>query len=203
MLIVHGILAGVAVATLALGSHRALSTVLAIGAALADLALGAAVEPAVSVMAPLLVFLAAALALAALVAESGLSARLAALLVAAGHGRIATLYALVCAASAALTAAVSLDAAVVVMVPVLDNLRRTARTSFPALFLGAVAVANGASIMVPQGNPTNLVVIGSLRMSPAAFTARMLTPGLAATMICASGVAIRSRRQLGGRYRTA
>jgi Na+/H+ antiporter NhaD/arsenite permease-like protein len=40
------------------------------------------------------------------------------------------------------------------------------------LVLGAVAVANAASIAVPQGNPTNLVVINHLRLSPTAFTGR-------------------------------
>jgi len=200
VLIVHGILAGIAVAGLALHRRRGVSVGLAGGAALIDLMLGADIRPMVSVVAPLAIFLAAALALAMLIEDSGLSARLADLLAGAARGRTAVLYALVCLVSAVLTLAASLDAAVVVMVPLLACLKRHTDSGFAALFLGAVAVANGASMMVPQGNPTNLVVMGSLGLSSASFTEHMLLPGLAAATICALGVAARFRPQLGQRY---
>jgi arsenical pump membrane protein len=201
VLIVHSIVAALAVGAVALGPGRALSALAVAGAAAVDVALGAAATSALAAVAPLLIFLAAALTLAALVERSGLAERAALLLAAAARGRALGLYALVCALCALLTSVVSLDGAVVLMVPVLLALARQARAPLAPLFLGVVAVANAASIAVPQGNPTNLVVMNQLGLSPAAFLAQMLAPGLAATLICAGGVALRERRMLAGAYR--
>jgi Na+/H+ antiporter NhaD/arsenite permease-like protein len=66
-----------------------------------------------------------------------------------------------------------------------------------------VAVANVASIAVPQGNPTNLVLISRLGLSPLAFTAHMLVPGLVAALLCALGVTLGERRALALGYRRA
>ena len=66
MLIVHAILAAIAIAALALGPRSAGATLVALAAAGIDLALGAAVAPALAVVAPLTAFLGAALTLAAL-----------------------------------------------------------------------------------------------------------------------------------------
>ena len=109
----------------------------------------------------------------------------------AARGSGLRLYALVCAACALLTAAISLDGAVVLMVPLLLALHRRSGAPFAPLFLGAVVVANVVSIAVPQGNPTNLVVMSRLELSPAGFVAHMLVPGLVAAGLCA--VASRSR----------
>ena len=88
-----------------------------------------------------------------------------------------------------LTAIVSLDGAVVLMVPLLLVLGRRYAVPFAPLFLGVVVVANAASIAVPQGNPTNLVLIGRLGLSPQAFVAHMLLPGVLAAGLCAGAVA--------------
>jgi arsenical pump membrane protein len=200
MLIVHFILAALAVGGVALGPGRALSAVAVAGAATVDIALGAAAAPALAAVAPLLVFLAAALTLAALVERSGLAERAARSLARAAHGSMLRLYVLVCVLCALLTAVVSLDGAVVLMVPLLLALVRDARAPLAPHFLGVVAVANAASIAVPQGNPTNLVVMNQLGLSPTAFLAHMLAPGLAATVICAGGVALRERRLLSQPY---
>ena len=48
------------------------------------------------------------------------------------------------------------------MVPLLLALARRNGAPFAPLFLGAVVVANVVSIAVPQGNPTNLVVMSRL-----------------------------------------
>src|SRR5205823_7103419 len=106
------------------------------------------------------------------------------------------LYALVCGLCALLTAVVSLDGAVALMLPVLLALTRDFGAPFRPLFLGIVVVANGASIAVPQGNPTNLVVIGQLGLSPASFLLHMSLPGLAAASLCAAVVAYGARREL-------
>jgi Na+/H+ antiporter NhaD/arsenite permease-like protein len=179
------------------------STAVVALAAVTDLALGAAPGPVLSVIAPLIAFLGAALTLAGFVQRSGLAERAACTLAARARGSSLILYALVCALSVALTAAISLDGAVVLMVPLLLVLTRRFQAPFAPLFLGAVVVANAASIAVPQGNPTNLVIISRLGLSATAFVEHMLAPGLAAAAICAAGVALWERRALAAPLRTA
>ena len=72
------------------------------------------------------------------------------------------LFVLVCVLAALLTALVSLDGAVVLMVPVVVELHRRFGAPLRALLLGVVAVANASSLALPEGNPTNLVVIERL-----------------------------------------
>jgi arsenical pump membrane protein len=69
--------------------------------------------------------------------------------------------------------------------------------------LGTVAVANAASVAVPQGNPTNLVLIERLDISPAAFAARMAIPGLAAAVVCALVAGSLERKALTRPYAAA
>src|SRR5689334_19656396 len=122
MLIFHVILAAVAVGALALRPNAAASLAVGAGAAALDVLLGTDVWPAVVTVLPLACFLTAALSLAALVERSGLCDRAAAALARRAGGRCLPLYALVCALCAALTAIVSLDGAVVLMVPLVLTL---------------------------------------------------------------------------------
>src|SRR4051794_26990905 len=119
MLTVQAILAAIAVAALALRPRSAPWTAVAAGAAVTDAALGTPVRPALALVAPLLAFLCAALTLAALVERSGLAARAAHALAAGARESTPLLYTAVCALCAILTAIVSLDGAVVLMVPLL------------------------------------------------------------------------------------
>ncbi len=162
MLIGHVILATIAVGALALRPRSAYATLLVALAGVLDALLGAAAVSALAVIAPLVAFLAAALTLATLVERSGLADRTASALAASARGSSIVLYVLVCALCALFTAAVSLDGAVVLMIPLLVILARRFGAPFGPLFLGAVVVANAASIAVPQGNPTNLVIISRL-----------------------------------------
>ena len=171
--------------------------------AVIDALLGAPAAPVPAVIAPLLAFLAAALTLASLVERSGLAERAACALAAASHGKSFVLYILVCGVCAVATAAVSLDGAVVLIIPLLVILARRFDAPFAPLFLGAVVVANAASIAVPQGNPTNLVIINRLGLSATSFLEHMLAPGLAAAAICAAGVALSERQALTKQLRTA
>jgi Na+/H+ antiporter NhaD/arsenite permease-like protein len=196
MLIVHAILAAIAVAVLALGPRSGAATLAALAAAAVDLVLGAPFVPALAMVGPLTAFLGAALTLAALVERSGIADRAASVLAARAQGSALVLYALVCATCAALTAAVSLDGAVVLMVPLLLVLSRRFGAPFAPLFLGTVIVANAGSIAVPQGNPTNLVVMDRLDLAPVTFVAHMLIPGLAAAALGAAGIALSERRAL-------
>ena len=108
-------------------------------------------------LAPRAVLGAAARTLAALIERSGLAERAAQLLAARARGSAWALYRMVCALCALLTAAVSLDGAVVLMIPLLLRLARRWGAPPAPLFLGVVAVANTASLALPQGNPTNLL----------------------------------------------
>lgn len=196
LLIVHIALAAIAIASLALRPRSNVSTAVVAAAALIDLALGATPGPVVTVIAPLIAFLGAALTLAGFVQRSGLAERAACTLAAHARGSSLLLYVLVCTLCVALTAAISLDGAVVLMVPLLLILARRFDAPFAPLFLGAVVVANAASIAVPQGNPTNLVIISRLGLSATAFVEHMLAPGLVAATICAAGIALWERRAL-------
>jgi arsenical pump membrane protein len=171
-----------------------------VAAAALDIGLGARAGPSLTAVAPMVAFLSAALTLAALVERSGLSERAATVLARCARGRTLALYAATCGLCALLTAVVSLDGAVVLMVPIVLALSRRWDAPLAALFLGVVAVANAASVAVPLGNPTNLVVMDRLGLSPGAFVAHMLVPGVAAAGVCAAAVAVRERRALAGRY---
>ena len=201
MLILRVILAGTAVATLAARPGTIPGAAVALGAAGIDAALGAGVAPAVRIVAPMVVFLAAALTLAGTLERAGLGERVAATLARRARGSSLKLYAYVCLACAALTATVSLDGAVVLMVPVLLALKRY-RAPFSPLFLGMVVVANASSIAVPQGNPTNLLIIERLGIAPTTFLAHMLGPGILAAVLCAGSVAVSERRRLAVPYAT-
>lgn len=181
------ILAAVAVAVVAARPQsRASATVaLAAGAASAALAGGFVAVDAVRATAPMLVFLTVALGIAGLAERAGLAGRAAEALARAGRGRTRRLYALTCAASAGLTCLVSLDGSVVLMVPLVQALARRCRIAQAPFFLGAVAVANAVSVAVPEGNPTNLVLMSRLGLSPFAFVGHLALPGLMAALVCA------------------
>lgn len=133
-------------------------------------------------------FLTAAIWMAAEADRSGLSTRIAGGLERAGGRSGARLYLAVCAATAGLTALLSLDGAVVVMLPSLRALERRGAAMRPLLH-GTVAVANVFSMALPQGNPANLLVMSGMGLGPAGYVRAMFLPGLAATAIAAAAAA--------------
>lgn len=159
--------------------------VLGLGALSAVAAGGYVARDAVRSTAPMLLFLTVALSAAALAERAGLSRWAAGTLAGLGGGSTRRLYALVCLAAGLLTCVVSLDGAVVLMVPVVRSLVRRCHVSFAPFFLGAVAVANAASLAVPLGNPTNLVVMSRLGLSPGSFLEHLFLPSLGAAFLCA------------------
>jgi Na+/H+ antiporter NhaD/arsenite permease-like protein len=138
---------------------------------------------------PLTVFLAAAIWLATFAERTGVAGAMAERLWRAAAGRPAGLYVRICLLCAALTATVSLDGAVVLMVPVLLALTERAPALRRALLFGTVGVANAFSLALPQGNPTNLVVIERLGISPSDFVGHLFVPAVVATLLCACAVA--------------
>ncbi len=200
MLAIHLSLAAAAVAVLALRPRSNSSAAVVATIAAVELAFGAPDSGAITVVGPVIAFLAAAMTLAGIANHSGIGDRAALALARTARGHSAALYGLVCGLCAVLTAVVSLDGAVVLMVPLVLALHRRHGAPLTPLLLGVVGVANAASIAVPQGNPTNLVVIGRLHMSLLGFTGQMLVPGIAGTLICAIAIALFERRRLCVRY---
>lgn len=201
MLIIHLSLAAIAVLALMLRPrHLASAAIVAVAAAI-DLGLGSNGTVAITVVAPLIGFLTAALTLASAIAGTGLIERAAASLARLAGGSGTRLYVLVCLLCAALTAVISLDGAVVLMVPLVLALHRRYGAPLAPGLLGLVAVANTASIALPQGNPTNLVVISHLHLSTAAFTTHMIGPGLAAAALSAAIVWFVERHELDHSFR--
>jgi arsenical pump membrane protein len=184
-MLIRLIIAGIAVAAVALAPRSRWSALaaLACGAASILVAGGSVARDTLVSVGPMLLFLTAALAVAALAERAGLAERAAARLAAAGGPR--RLYALVCLTSALLTCVVSLDGAVVLMVPLVRAASRRTGVAAAPLLGGAVAVANAASLAVPEGNPTNLVVMSRLGLSPAQFVGHLFLPGVAAALLCA------------------
>jgi Na+/H+ antiporter NhaD/arsenite permease-like protein len=181
------IFAAVAVAAVGTRPRSKISAAVALAAGTASVLVagwGVAADT-VRATGPMLLFLTGALALSSLAERAGLAERAARVLAAAGKARRGRIYALACLASAALTCVVSLDGAVVLMVPLVRALSRRCRIPQSPLFLGAVAVANAVSLAVPEGNPTNLVVMSRLGLSPSAFLGHLLVPGLCAAVLCA------------------
>jgi arsenical pump membrane protein len=183
-MVIRLIIAGIAVAAVALAPRSGWSALAALTAgAVAILAGGSVARDTLVSVGPMLLFLSAALGVAALAERAGLAERAAARF--AGVGRPRRLYALVCLTSALLTCVVSLDGAVVLMVPLVRAVSRRANVPAGALLAGAVGVANAASLAVPEGNPTNLVVMSRLGISPEEFVGHLFLPGLAAALLCA------------------
>ncbi len=141
-------------------------------------------------------FLTAAIWLAAHAAQSGLADRAAGLLARYARGSRMRLFAITCTACALLTATVSLDGAVVLMVPLVLVLAREEPELLRPLLLGVVAVANAFSLAVPQGNPTNIVIMTRLGLSPEAFVRNLFVPALLATLVCVAALAFGERASL-------
>jgi arsenical pump membrane protein len=200
MLTVRVIVAVLALAAFIVRPSARASLYALLGGAGLELALGGSATEPLSVVLPLAAFIAAALTLAGLIARSGLAERGATVLASLARGRTLVLYALVCGACALLTSVVSLDGAVVLMVPVLLVLTRRWSVPFGPLFLGVVVVANVSSLALPQGNPTNLVIMQRLGLSAQGFAAHMLVPGVVAALVAAVIVAHGERRALAVSY---
>jgi Na+/H+ antiporter NhaD/arsenite permease-like protein len=175
------ILAGIAVVAVAAWPRSRLAA----GAALGAGALSGGIVAAARTTTPMLLFLTAAIAVAWFAGRTGLVRNGVTHVAGWGGGRTVRLYALVCSITALLTATVSLDGAIVLMVPFLSELARRCRIRFDSFFFGVVAVANAASLAVPEGNPTNLVIMNRLGLDPAAFVRHLLLPGACAAVVCA------------------
>lgn len=97
---------------------------------------------------------------------------------------------------ALVTATLNLDTAVAFLTPVLVvAARRRGTSELPLLYLG-VFMANGASLLLPGSNLTNLIVLGSSHQAGAAFAAAMALPWAAAVVVVTVVVGAAHRRSL-------
>ncbi len=97
---------------------------------------------------------------------------------------------------AVVTAVLNLDTAVVFLTPVLVvAARRRGADDAPFLYL-AVFLANGASLLLPGSNLTNLIVLGGTHQSGRAFAAGMLPAWIAASITVPVVLAVAFRRHL-------
>lgn len=97
---------------------------------------------------------------------------------------------------AVVTAVLNLDTAVVFLTPVLVvAARRRGTGETPFLYL-AVLLANGASLLLPGSNLTNLIVLDDVHQSGSAFAAQMAAPWAAAGVAVTAVVGLAWRRSL-------
>ncbi|MGH9093284.1 MAG: SLC13 family permease, partial [Acidimicrobiales bacterium] len=97
---------------------------------------------------------------------------------------------------AVVTAVLNLDTAVAFLTPVLVVAARRRRTGELALLYLAVFLANGASLLLPGSNLTNLIVLGDRHLSGSAFAAAMLPAWIAASVTIPVVLAVAFRHEL-------
>lgn len=99
---------------------------------------------------------------------------------------------------AAVTAVLNLDTAVAFLTPVVvAAARRRGTDEAPFLYL-AVFMANGASLVLPGSNLTNLIVLGDVHQSGSAFASAMALPWLASVVAVTLVVGLLWHRSLRG-----
>lgn len=111
-------------------------------------------------------------------------------------GRPLTLFMAALALVAAVTAVLNLDTAVVFVTPVLLAAAASRGIDTAAFLYGSVARCNAASLILPGANLTNLLVIGSRRVSGATFAVRMAPASIAAVVVTGVVLAVFFRRSL-------
>jgi arsenical pump membrane protein len=111
-------------------------------------------------------------------------------------GRPLTLFIAALALVAAVTAVLNLDTAVVFVTPVLLVAAASRGIDTAAFLYGSVAMCNAASLLLPGANLTNLMVIGSRRVSGATFAVRMAPASVAAVVVTGVVLAVFFRRSL-------
>ncbi len=97
---------------------------------------------------------------------------------------------------AVVTAVLNLDTAVAFLTPVLVAGARRRRTGEELVLYLSLFLANGASLLLPGSNLTNLLVIGDRHLSGGEFAAAMLPAWIAAVVTITAVLAVAFRRDL-------
>src|ERR1700690_395597 len=115
-----------------------------------------------------------------------------------GGGPIVLLAALL-SLDAVVTAVLNLDTAVVFVTPIILHAARQRDCDERPFLYGALFMANGASLLLPGSNLTNLIVLAHKPLSGAAFARTMALPWLAVVVLTIAFVAVVYRpRSVGG-----
>ncbi|MFE3292572.1 SLC13 family permease [Rhodococcus sp. NPDC059234] len=184
MIVVVAVLVTLVLAAAIARPHGLPEVVVAAPAAVVVLAVGA-LSPSQAVdqlrsLGPTVAFLAAILVLAHLADACGVFRWTASLLRTGARGSPTRLLALVFAACAVTTAALSLDATVVLLTPaVLATATSMGVSARPASYASA-HLANSASTLMPVSNLTNLLAFSATGLGFAHFTALMALPWIVA-----------------------
>lgn len=117
-------------------------------------------------------------------------------------GRPMTLFVAALGLVAAVTAVLNLDTAVVFVTPVLLVAAASRGIESAPFLYGSVAMCNAASLLLPGANLTNLLVLGSRRVSGATFAVRMAPASVAAVVVTGVVLAVFFRRALRGGARS-
>ena len=94
------------------------------------------------------------------------------------------------------TALLNLDTSVAFLTPVLVYTARRRGGGEAPLLYGCLLLSNAGSLLLPGSNLTNLIVLGHLHLSGAAFLSRMWLAWLAALVVTAAALAVIERREL-------
>ncbi|MEN0015037.1 MAG: SLC13 family permease [Solirubrobacteraceae bacterium] len=156
------------------------------------------VHDTVDLLAPTLGFLMAALVIADACARLGVFEALGAGIAHGAAGRPRRLYLRVLVAAALTTVALSLDATVVLLLPVVLVAAERSRVAARIHAYVVGHLANSASLLLPFSNLTNLIVVAAAGLGALRFAERMALPTLVAVLIDAVALAVVFRRDLRG-----
>jgi arsenical pump membrane protein len=91
---------------------------------------------------------------------------------------------------AIVTAVLNLDTSVVFLTPVLIHAARQRRIKEDAFLYGAIFMSNGASLLLPGSNLTNILVLLTSPTSPSTFALRMLVPWIGSIIVITAIIAL-------------
>lgn len=94
------------------------------------------------------------------------------------------------------TAVLNLDTSVAFLTPVLVYSARSRHGGEAPLLYGCLLLSNAGSLFLPGSNLTNLIVLGRLRLTGAAFFVHMWLPALAALGVTAGVIMVLERHEL-------
>jgi arsenical pump membrane protein len=150
---------------------------------------GDAIRQAAAQSWPPFVLVAGLLAIGAVAEADGLFAALGTRIERIGGGPVALLAALL-GLEALVTAVLNLDTAVVFMTPIVLHAARQRDADERPFLYGTLFIANGASLLLPGSNLTNLIVLAHDRRSGFAFARTMALPWLVVVVLTIAFVAL-------------
>ncbi len=158
--------------------------------------MGGAVVDAISQSWPPFVLVAGLLLIGQVVEADGLFAAIGTRIEGVGGGTVALL-AVLLGIDALVTALLNLDTAVVFLTPIILHAARQRACDERPFLYGMLFMANGASLLLPGSNLTNLIVLAHSRLSGASFARSMALPWLAVVVLTIVYVAATDRRDAG------